>query len=407
MKKVAALILGGGQGKRLFPLTMYRSKPAVPIGGKYRLVDIPISNCLHSGVKNIYVLTQFNSNSLNNHINNTYRFDYFSRAFVRILAAEQTLSSVSWFQGTADAVRKNLLHLDLKGDEDILILSGDHLYNMDYKELIDFHRAKDADFTVSVVPVKEDEIAEFGILKLGHSGIISDFKEKPKSKKELKGCITKGEACYFASMGVYVFKAKALIKALEGSDTDFGKEVIPHSIKRLEGFGYIFNGYWRDVGTIRSFYDANMDMALSKPHFSFFYEGLVFTRPRFLPAARILSSKIEHSLVTEGCLVSGADIRGSIIGLRSIIGKDCKIARTVLMGADYYEDPQSKEPIKIGIGDSSYIDKAIVDKNARIGRNVIIKNERGLKNFDGDNYFIRDGIVVIPKNAVIKSGTKI
>ena len=418
MRKVAALILGGGQGKRLFPLTMYRSKPAVPIGGKYRLVDIPISNCLHSGVKNIYVLTQFNSHSLNNHINNTYRFDYFSRAFVRILAAEQTLSNANWFQGTADAVRKNMFHLELKGDEDVLILSGDHLYNMDYKELVDFHRAKDADFTVSVIPVKEDEIAEFGILKLGHSGVISDFKEKPRTRVELKGFITRGEACsvkggassgscYFASMGVYVFKAKALMKALEGSDTDFGKEVIPHSIKRLEGFGYVFNGYWRDVGTIRSFYDANMDMALSKPHFSFFYEGLVFTRPRFLPAARILSSKIEHSLITEGCIISGADIRGSIIGLRSIIGRDCKITRTVLMGADYYEDPQGKEPIKIGIGDSSYIDKAIVDKNARIGRNVIIKNERGLKNFDGDNYFIRDGIVVIPKNAVIKNGTRI
>lgn len=409
MKKVMALILGGGQGKRLYPLTMYRSKPAVPIGGKYRLIDIPISNCLHSGLKNIYVLTQFNSESLNNHINNTYRFDYFSRAFVRILAAEQTIDNTNWFQGTADAVRKNLFHLELKGGEDILILSGDHLYNMDYRELVNFHREKDADFTVSVIPVKKDGVSEFGILKLGTGGGISGFKEKPKDWSELKDFKIKkrDDVSYLASMGVYIFKAKALAKALGGDDADFGKEVIPHSIKRLKGFGYIFNGYWMDVGTIKSFYDANMDMASSRPHFSFFYDGSVFTRPRFLPTARIFKSRIDHSLIAEGSLITDARISSSIVGLRSIIGKGCRIADTVLMGADYYENNDSVDRVRLGIGDNSVIERAIVDKNARIGKNVVIRNPKGLKNFDGNNHFIRDGIVIIPKNAVLKDGVRI
>lgn len=417
MHRVAALILGGGQGKRLFPLTMYRSKPAVPIGGKYRLIDIPISNCLHSNIKNIYVLTQFNSHSLNNHINNTYRFDYFSRAFVRILAAEQTLANTDWFQGTADAVRKNLSHLNLKGDEEVLILSGDQLYNMDYRELVNFHRRSGADFTVSVIPVKESEAGEFGILKLGPKNRIIGFKEKPESKGNLKDFRFKGKIPIIgespsgpyclASMGVYIFNAKVLAESLQGDDADFGKEVIPHSIKKFKGFGFLFKGYWKDVGTIKSFYNANMDLAVAKEYLSFFYEGLVFTRPRFLPAARIARSKIERSLVAEGSVISDAEIKNSIVGLRSMIGKNCKISRTVIMGADYYEDRGSTEPIKIGIGDGSEIDRAIVDKNARIGRNVIIKNEKNIKNFDGDGFFIRDGIVLIPKNAVIKSGTRI
>lgn len=405
MKRVIALILGGGQGKRLFPLTMYRSKPAVPIGGKYRLIDIPISNCLHSGLKNIYVLTQFNSESLNNHINNTYRFDYFSRAFVRILAAEQTVDNMTWFQGTADAVRRNIFHLELKGDEEILILSGDHLYNMDYRDLVGFHRKNKADFTISVIPVREHESRDLGILRLGRSGKIVGFKEKPKTHSEVKGLIS-GHHC-LASMGVYVFNARALLKALDGNDVDFGKEIIPHSIQRLRGFGYIFNDYWKDVGTIKSFYDVNMDMAASKPQFSFFHEGAVFTRPRFLPTARAYNCKIRLSLLAEGCIIHDAEIKNSIVGLRSIVGRLCRISRAVIMGADYYEGPESKEPIRIGIGDGTSIDKAIVDKNARIGRNVVIKNEKNLKNFDGPNYFIRDGIVIIPKNAIIKDGTRI
>ena len=417
MKKVITLILGGGQGKRLFPLTMYRSKPAVPIGGKYRLIDIPISNCLHSGLKDIYVLTQFNSESLNNHINNTYRFDYFSRAFVRILAAEQTVDNVNWFQGTADAVRRNIFHLELKGDEEILILSGDHLYNMNYRELINYHREKKADVTVSAIPVSDNEIREFGILKMSGEGRITGFKEKPKKHSELAGykftpkenffSQSPSRNYYLASMGVYVFNAAALTRALAGNDTDFGKEVIPHSIKNLNGFGYVFNGYWRDVGTIRSFYDVNMGIAASKSQFSFFYDGSMFTRPRFLPSARILNSRIERSIITEGSVIRDASIKNSIVGLRSIVGKGCRISRAVLMGADYYENPDSKQTLPIGIGDNTFIDKAIIDKNARIGRNVSIKNAKNLREFDGENYFIRDGIVIIPKNAIIKPGTMI
>ncbi len=406
MRKVIALILGGGQGKRLFPLTMYRSKPAVPIGGKYRLIDIPVSNCLHSGIKDIYVLTQFNSESLNNHVNNTYRFDYFSRAFVRILAAEQTVDNTNWFQGTADAVRRNIFHLELKGDEEILVLSGDHLYDMDYRGLINYHREKKADVTVSAIPVPGKEVSEFGILKMSSEGRILSFKEKPKTSSELKGYSFRG-SYYLASMGVYIFNSSALKETLAGNDADFGKEVIPHSIKHLRGFGYVFNGYWKDVGTIRSFYDVNMDIAQSKPQFSFFYDGSVFTRPRFLPSARIFNSKIEHSLITEGSVIQDARIKNSIVGLRSVIGKGCSISRTVLMGADYYEDREHKDGLAVGIGDGTSIDKAIVDKNARIGNNVTIRNTKKLKNFDGENYFIRDGIVIIPKNTVIRSGAKI
>jgi len=402
---VIALILGGGQGKRLFPLTMYRSKPAVPIGGKYRLIDIPVSNCLHSGLKNIYVLTQFNSESLNNHINNTYRFDYFSRAFVRILAAEQTVDNTNWFQGTADAVRRNLFHLELSGDEEILVLSGDHLYDMDYRRLINYHREKKADVTVSAVPVRAYEAREFGILKMSKEGRILTFKEKPKSFSELKGYGRGGH--YLASMGVYVFGGAAMKEALAGNDADFGKEVIPHSIKRLRAFGYLFNGYWKDIGTISSFYDVNMGMADSRPQFSFFYNGALFTRPRFLPSARIFKARIDHALITEGSVINDAEVRHSVVGLRSIIGRGCRISRTVLMGADYYEEPDSKDPLPTGIGDGSVIDKAIVDKNARIGKNVTIRNSGGLKNFDGKGYFIRDGIVIIPKNARISSGTSI
>lgn len=412
MKNVIALILGGGQGKRLFPLTMYRSKPAVPIGGKYRLIDIPISNCLHSDIKSIYVLTQFNSESLNNHINSTYRFDFFSRAFVRILAAEQTLQGANWFQGTADAVRKNIFHLDLKNDDqDILILSGDHIYDMDYHDLVHFHRAKGADFTVSVVPACPEEVSELGILKMEATQRIVKFKEKPSTPADLRDLKFKKPAdpkCpYLASMGVYIFKTNALKKALEGNDTDFGREVIPHSIKKFKGFGYIFNGYWKDIGTIKSFYETNLELAASKPHLSFLYKGRVFTRPRFLPFARIFNSKIEHSLISEGCVIHDAEIKNSTVGLRTIIGKGCKILRTVLMGADYYEESQDKGPIKIGIGDGTLIENAIVDKNAKIGRNVVIKNLNNLKNADEGSYFIRDGIVVIPKNSVIKDGTRI
>ncbi len=412
MKNVIAMILGGGQGKRLFPLTMYRSKPAVPIGGKYRLIDIPISNCLHSDVKNIYVLTQFNSESLNNHINSTYRFDYFSRAFVRILAAEQTIDGANWFQGTADAVRKNLSHIHLKDDDqDVLILSGDHIYDMDYHDLVNFHRSKHADFTVSVVPAHVDEVKELGILKLEPSGRIVKFKEKPATPAELRDLKYKKaldpKLPYLASMGVYVFKASILKRALESKDIDFGREVIPHSIKKFKGYGYVFHGYWKDIGTISSFYEANLDLAASKPHMDFLYKGRVFTRPRFLPSARIISSRIEQSLISEGSIINDSEIKNSTIGLRCVIGKGCKITKSVIMGADYYDQAHDKGPVKIGIGDGTVIENAIVDKNARIGKNVVIKNLKNEEELDRDSYFIRDRIVIIPKHAVIRDGTKI
>jgi glucose-1-phosphate adenylyltransferase len=405
-RRIITLILGGGQGRRLFPLTAYRSKPAVPIGGKYRLIDIPISNCLHSGLKNIYVLTQFNSESLNNHVNNTYRFDYFSRAFVRILAAEQTVDSTVWFQGTADAVRRNLVHLDVKGDEEVLILSGDQLYEMDYMDLIHFHRKNRADFTVSVIPVKAGEAKEFGLLRLGRGDRIVEFKEKPKTMSEISRFKYFGEG-YLASMGVYVFNMKTLKKVLDGNATDFGNEVIPHSIKNFKGFGHVFNGYWKDVGTIKSFYEVNMGIAAAEPQFDFLRKGHVFTRPRFLPSAVMKKSSIEMSVIAEGSTVNDADIKRSIVGLRSVIGRKCRISRTVIMGADYFEDPESRQYPGIGIGDGTVVEGAIVDKNARIGRNVVIRNDKKLKHFDGENYYIRDGVVIILKNSRIADGTRI
>ncbi|OGW85457.1 MAG: glucose-1-phosphate adenylyltransferase [Omnitrophica bacterium RIFCSPLOWO2_01_FULL_45_10] len=411
MKKVIALILGGGQGKRLFPLTMYRSKPAVPIGGKYRLIDIPVSNCLHSNIKDIYVLTQFNSESLNNHINHTYRFDYFSRAFVRILAAEQTLQNTNWFQGTADAVRKNLSHLNMEGDEEILILSGDQIYEMDYRDLIHYHRKNKSDVTVSVVPVTQRDAGELGILRSNESGLITGFIEKPKTAKELRDFkfSQDGAAKYLASMGVYIFNAATLVKALEASDVDldFGREVIPHAITTFRAFGYVFKGYWKDVGSVKAFYDANIEIATSKPHFGFVYKGGVFTRPRFLPPTRISSSNMKNSIVADGTIINGARISRSSIGLRTVIGKRCHIDRTVIMGADYYEDPDSTAPIKIGIGDGCIVERAIIDKNARIGKKARIRNVGKVGNLDAENYFIRDGIVIIPKNAVLKDGMRI
>ncbi len=406
MRKVIALILGGGQGKRLFPLTKYRSKPAVPIGGKYRIIDIPVSNCLHSGIKDIYVITQFNSESLNNHINSTYRFDYFSRAFVRILAAEQTLDNTNWFQGTADAVRRSLPHVNLHEAELILILSGDCLYRMDYRHLVDFHIQKGSDFTISVIPVKANQTREFGILRLNKNHRITDFKEKPYMSGELKPFRSSGNR-YPASMGVYLFKVDTLKKVLQSKDADFGREVIPNSIGRFKACGYVFDDYWRDIGNIRSFYDVNIDFTSRHPRFSFFSEDRVFTRPRFLPPAQMANSVIKNSLITEGCIIDSARIEHSVVGLRSIIGEGCRMRKTVMMGADYYEDRDSLRGAPVGVGDGCDIEKAIIDKNARIGKNVIIKNLIRLKDFDSENYYIRDGIVIIPKNAVIPDNTRI
>ena len=406
---VVAIILGGGQGRRLHPLTLYRSKPAVPIGGKYRLVDIPISNSLHSGINRIFVLTQFNSASVNNHIHNTYKFDYFSQSSVILLAAEQTSSNARWFQGTADAVRCHMAHYHLKPDDDVLILSGDHLYRMDYREILSFHKEKGAEVTISTILVPEETTHEFGILKMEKSGKITDFREKPVTKEERKGLETEQKGQFYASMGVYVFKASVLIELLKGNEADFGKELIPRAIKETKSYGFWFDGYWRDIGTIQSFYTANLELTGQYPKFRFHSpKGNIFTHPRFLPPSQILSSRIDNSLISEGCVLREAHIENSIIGLRSVIHKRTLISKSVVMGTDHFEfESTSSSQVPLGIGEGSVIENAIIDKNARIGRNVTIKNAKKVAEENGSNYYIREGIVIIPKDSTISDNTVI
>lgn len=398
-----AIILGGGQGKRLFPLTRDRAKPAVPIGGKYRLVDIPISNSLNSGIKRIFVLTQFNSTSLHRHILNTYQFDYFSDASVELLAAEQTPSTTDWFQGSADAVRKHMPHYHLEEEDEVLILSGDHLCRMDLRNLLTFMKESKADFVVATVPVKKSEVSHFGIMQLNRDHRIMAFKEKPKA-------VTRGDSfkgAYLASMGIYAFRAPVLKRVLEGKESDFGREVIPKSLSKFRAFGFIFDGYWRDIGTIKSFYDASLELTLPDPPFTFgSLDGRIYTHPRFLPPLSVADSQIHHSLLSEGSKIERSAITHSIIGLRSMIQEGTTIKNSILMGADYYEKASSRG-IHLGIGKHCLIANAILDKNVRVGDRVKIANRGKLKRFDGGNYFIRDGIVVVPKNAVIKAGTMI
>ena len=406
--KVVAIVLGGGQGKRLFPLTRDRSKPAVPIGGKYRLVDIPISNSLHAGIKDIFILTQFNSSSLNNHILNTYKFDYFSRSSVTLLAAEQTLSSEKWFQGTADAVRFHLPHYHLEPEDEVLILSGDHLYRMDFRQLIDYHRRQKADLSISVISVPEREAHQFGILKAGESGVITDFIEKPKEPAVRKK-FQSGKNKFLASMGIYLFRASVLIDLLNGTETDFGKEVIPKAIKAYRAYAFVFQDYWRDIGTIGSFYQANLELTGPHPKFSFYTgdRGRIFTHPRFLPPTQIEQASVIRSLVTEGSIIKQAQIEDSVVGLRSVIGRNAFIKKSVVMGTDFYEIDQKPAAIPVGIGDGSVIENAIIDKNARIGKKVTIKNSKKIKTLDSENYYIREEVVIVPKNAVLPDGTVI
>ncbi len=407
--RVVAIVLGGGQGRRLFPLTRDRSKPAVPIGGKYRLVDIPISNSLHSGIREIYILTQFNSSSLNNHILNTYKFDYFSNSSVTLLAAEQTLSSEKWFQGTADAVRCHLPHYHLEPDDEVLILSGDHLYRMDFRLLIDYHRRQRADATISVIGVPEKEVHQFGILKSQESGAITDFVEKPKTPEARKG-LEFGKNRYLASMGIYVFRASVLMELLKGTETDFGKELIPRAIKSCRAYAYEFQDYWRDIGTIGSFYEACIELTGAHPKFSFHSQktGNIFTHPRFLPPTQLLDeAHLIRSLVSEGCILQNCEVSDSVVGLRSVIGKGAVISKSVIMGNDLYEENRRRGSVPIGIGEGTVIENAIVDKNARIGKKVVIKNQKNIKEFDAENFCIRESIVIIPKNATIPEGTVI
>jgi glucose-1-phosphate adenylyltransferase len=415
VRDVMSVILGGGRGTRLYPLTKLRAKPAVPIGGKYRLIDIPISNCLNSGVHKVYVLTQFLSASLHRHIYQTYKFDVFSGGFVYILAAEETPSGMDWYQGTADAVRKQLPRFAHAHVEDVLILSGDHLYRMNYGEFIALHREKRADVTIAVQPVARSDAPRFGILKTDEDGRIISFHEKP-GLDELEGLdsVVGSDKPYLASMGVYLFRADVLQNVLTGSDAeDFGKQIIPAAIEGLRVYAFPFEGYWEDIGTIRAFYEANLALTCRETPFDFYDpRNPIYTRPRFLPASCADGCDLDQAVLAEGCLIQGADIRESVIGLRSVIGPDVRMTRTVMMGADFYEAPDQKAENRrlarpdVGVGRGTVIEGAIIDKNARIGESVTIRPHKDEEEMiETENYVIRDGIVVIPKNAVIPDGT--
>ncbi len=425
-KKVMAIILGGGAGTRLFPLTQERAKPAVPLGGKYRLVDVPISNCINSDILQIFILTQYNSASLNRHIARTYRFSNFSRGFVEILAAEQRRDSPQWFQGTADAVRQIIPHIRDWGVNTVLILSGDHLYRMDYRQFLKKHFDTNADVTISVIPCTPNEAEGFGLLKTDEHGKIIEFKEKPKGEELEKMRVDttrfglseeeSADRPYLASMGIYVFDYRRMVELLSGDESrfDFGGEIIPASIKTLNVQAHLFNDYWEDIGTIRAFYEANLDLATNVPKFNFFNaEAPIYTRSRYLPPSKIQNSDINSTMISEGCILEGIYANRSIIGLRSRIDKGARIEDSIVMGADFYEtfeEIQTNEANgfpHIGIGKNTIIKKAIIDKNARIGKNVKLINEREVEEEDGENYHIRDGIILVPKNAVIKDGTEI
>jgi glucose-1-phosphate adenylyltransferase len=418
MDDVLAIILGGGRGTRLFPLTFKRSKPAVPIGGKYRLIDIPISNCLNANLRQIFVLTQFNSESLNKHVAMTYKFDVFSHGFVSVLAAEQTEEGGNWFQGTADAVRQSLRHMRRTHARDMMILSGDQLYSMDYAQMLETHRKSGADATVAVIPVAEDQASAFGILKMDNSGRIVHFDEKPPLERlrgGLQSELPGGGSGYLASMGIYLFKREVLEQAVSNPHlVDFGRHVIPEAVPRQHVQAYVYRGYWEDVGTIRSYFQANLALCDAIPPFDFYDERRpVFTHPRFLPASKLEGCNIRRALVSEGCIMHGAEIDHAVIGIRSRIGSGVVIRNSLLIGADFYETldemraSEARGVPAVGVGSDSVIQNAIVDKNARIGRGVRIINEAGTKNADGDGYYIREGIVIVPKNGVVKNGTVI
>jgi glucose-1-phosphate adenylyltransferase len=420
MQDVLAIILGGGRGSRLFPLTLMRSKPAVPIGGKYRLIDIPLSSCLHAGLRRIFVLTQFNSASLNRHISQTYRMDLFSGGFVDILAAEQTPDNPNWFQGTADAVRQAARHFSGYQADYYLILAGDHLYRMDYGELVDVHVDRQADITIAAQPVTPESATEMGILRFGRDGQIQGFEEKPSAERlsDIDRSIPAGalfagytpDKPFIASMGIYVFSRDVLLDILQQNDAhDFGREIIPAALGTHRVNAFLYQGYWADVGTIQSFYDANMLLTRDHPPFRFYDPRKpIFTRPRFLAASRFIDARVDHSMVAEGCYVNRCTIETSIVGIRSRIDERARVTRSVLLGADFYDADETRagdQSVPLGVGQDAILDRVIVDKNARIGRGVRLVNERGVDHEDGPGWAIRNGIIVVPKDAVIPDGT--
>lgn len=431
MKNVVAVILGGGRGTRLMPLTGYRSKPAVPLAGKYRLIDIPISNCINSGVTSAYVLTQFLSVSLHQHIRGSYRFDAFTGGFVEILAAQQTIVDdevKDWYQGTADAVRKNLTYILDSPFDYVLILSGDQLYRMDFERMLEDHQRSNADVTIAAKPVDRKEASGLGLMQADDTGRVTGFVEKPQTKEEqdhaavdpawidARGIKSEGRDC-LASMGIYLFNKQALLDVLENEDhSDFGKEIFPAAINTKHVQLHLFDGYWEDIGTIRSFYEANLQLAQPNPPFSMSSAtSPIYTRARFLPPTRIDGAQITGSLIADGCVIEpGAKVENSVIGLRCRIGRDVTIRNTVLMGADYYE-PSAKVAQndtdglpRIGVGPGSVIDGAIIDKNCRIGANSRIVNDSERTDYDGDaGCVVRDGVIVVPKNAVLPPGWRL
>jgi glucose-1-phosphate adenylyltransferase len=422
MKHVLALILGGGRGARLYPLTHLRAKPAVPIGGKYRLIDVPVSNCLHADIRRIYVLTQFNSASLNRHIAETYRMDMFSRGFVEILAAEQTPDNPNWFQGTADAVRQAARHFVYHDAEYYLILAGDHLYRMDYSAMIDEHIERRADITIAAQPVTPEDAPAMGIFRFDADGQIVGFEEKPSLERlSAIGSSTppgarfvrpSADKPFVASMGIYVFTRDVLLESLERyTGVDFGHEIIPAALASRKVNAYLFRDYWQDVGTVESFYDANIMLTRPRAPFNFYDPRRpVFTRPRFLPGSRLNNCRADEALIAEGSYVDHSTITQSIVGIRTRIGRGCTIHRSVLLGADFYENDEDAPTFEgdgpdLGIGAGSVLDRVIVDKNARIGEGVRLMNEAGVQNADGDGYRIRNGIIIVPKWGVVPAGT--
>src|SRR5438445_3272731 len=418
IQRTLAVIMGGGAGTRLFPLTKDRAKPAVPLGGKYRIVDIPISNCLNSGLRSIYVLTQFNSMSLHRHIQASYKFDNFSRSFVDILAAQQTPTGSQWYQGTADAVRQNMRYFLERPFDYYLVLSGDQLYRMDFRALLHQHIRLGADITLATKPVALHQVSEFGIMQSGVDRRITRFVEKPtdeavlqemKMSRQLLSAIgsNEDEELFQASMGIYVFNRDVLIQSLQNDLVDFGKHIIPRSIKDRHVSAFIFEGYWEDIGTIRAFYEANLDLTDVVPEYSFFErESPIYTHPRFLPGSKINGATLRQAIISEGCIISDAHIERSVIGIRSIIQSGATILNSIVMDADYFEQdrPGAADVPPIGVGRNCVIDRAIIDKNARIADGVVITPEGKAANSDADNYFIRDGVVIVPQNRVVPAG---
>ncbi|MFL7892787.1 MAG: glucose-1-phosphate adenylyltransferase [Anaerolineales bacterium] len=412
MNDVLGVILGGGRGTRLYPLVRDRAKPAVPIGGKYRLIDIPISNCINSDINRMAILTQFNSVSLHRHIARTYTFDAFNRGWVQILAAEQTPQSDAWYQGTADAVRKQLLEIRSAGADYTLILAGDHLYRMDFKALAEFHWEKEADITVAVQPVLREDAPRFGLLKRGTDCRITDFVEKPREEHIQDHFVSRDdlEKPFLGSMGIYLFKTEVLVHLLTSTvDDDFGGEVIPSAIKDYRVFGYDFDDFWEDIGTIRSFYETNLLLTRQKSPFNFHDpERPIYTRPRFLPGSIVDDSILDNVLLADGCRIQRAEVQNTVIGLRSQVARGTSIKDSIMMGADYYDpNPGGPENMPLGLGDGCQISGAILDKNVRVGSGVVIQPFPRGTEIEHENWVVRDGIVVIPKNTVLLPGTVI